>query len=288
MIIHGHCLRKIDKLEPNSIQSVVTSPPYWALRDYDEAGVCWEDGWTGCLGDEDTPEKFVSHLVEIFDKMKTCLRDDGTMWINIGDTYFGAKGGHWDSKNSLTNNQTGSEYRMSRKAPPKHEYLKVKDLVGIPWKFAFKMQRKGWYLRQDIIWHKPNPMPEAVTDRCAKSHEHIFLFSKKKNYKFYPEAIKHRRYIDADQSHRKDVWSINTSSFKGSHFAVFPEKLPQLCILASSDEGDIILDPFAGSGTTGLVASKLDRKYILIELNTKYLNIIKERLNTNQIGLFGG
>ena len=180
MLITGDCLSSISKIESDSIQSVITSPPYWGLRDYDDENQ---------LGQEETPEEFVSKLVNIFKKIKRVLRNDGTVWVNIGDTYFGAKGGAWYGENSIANNETGYQYRIKKKAPPKHNYLKTKDLVGIPWMFAFAMQKDGWYLRQDIIWHKPVPMPESVNDRLQKSHEYIFLFSKKKNYYFNTEAI---------------------------------------------------------------------------------------------------
>ena len=170
MILIGDCLSKLKEVSDESVQTCITSPPYWGLRDYDDSGQ---------LGQEDHPEQFVSKLTEIFEEVRRVLKEDGTLWLNIGDTYFGAKGGHWDGGNSITNSDTGEKYREHRKAPPKHEYLKTKDLAGVPWLLAFSMQKKGWYLRQDIIWAKPNPMPEAVNDRCAKSHEHIFLFSKK-------------------------------------------------------------------------------------------------------------
>ena len=161
MILSGDCLSKIDEIDSSSIQTVVTSPPYWGLRNYDN-----DDQ----LGQESSPEKFVFNLVNLFSKIKRVLKDDGTVWVNIGDTFFGAKGGHYD-KNSITNSTTGIEYRQKRAAPPKHAYLKDGDLSGVPWMFAVEMQKQGWYLKQDIIWHKPNPMPEAVNNRCVKSHE---------------------------------------------------------------------------------------------------------------------
>ena len=169
---------------------------------------------------------------------------------------------------------------MSRAAPPKHPYLKTKDLVGIPWRVAFALQKDGWYLRNDVIWHKPNPMPEAVNCRCAKSHEHIFLLSKSPNYYFDAKAIAEPS-MDVNNPNgtkvRKDVWTINTSTYKGAHFAVFPMDIPELCIKAGSREGDIVLDPFMGSGTTAVVAKRLSRRWIGIELNPEYASIIKER-----------
>ena len=275
MIIIGSALEKLKELQSDCVQCIVTSPPYWGLRDYDNDEQ---------LGQEDTPEEFVFNLAEIFEESKRVLKDDGTAWINIGDTYFGAKGGAWIGDNSITTEETGSEYRIKKKAPPKHKYLKTKDLVGVPWKFAFEMQKRGWYLRQDIIWHKPVPMPESVNDRLQKSHEHIFLFSKKKNYYFDAMAIA-KPSIDGDRLVRlQDVWNIPTSNYQGAHFAVFPQKLPELCIKAGTKEGDIVLDPFMGSGTTAYVAQRLSRKWIGIELNPDYIKIIKER--TAQRSLF--
>ena len=275
MIIIGNSLEKLKELQSSSVQCIVTSPPYWGLRDYDNEEQ---------LGQEKTPEEFVSNLADIFEEGKRVLKDDGTAWINIGDTYFGAKGGAWVGDNSITTEETGGEYRIKKKAPPKHIYLKTKDLIGVPWKFAIEMQKRGWYLRQDIIWHKPVPMPESVNDRLQKSHEHIFLFSKKKNYYFDAMAIA-KPSVDGDRLVRlQDVWTIPTSNYQGAHFAVFPEKLPELCIKAGTKEGDIVLDPFMGSGTTAYVAQKLSRKWIGIELNPEYVKIIKER--TAQQSLF--
>jgi len=268
MLMIGNCLEELKKLNSGSIQTCVTSPPYWGLRDYDEDGQ---------LGQEDTPEEFVDKLTEIFMEVYRVLKDDGTFWLNIGDTYFGAKGGHWDGGNSITNDSSGTKYRENRKAPPKHPYLKTKDLTGVPWMLAKSLQRKGWYLRQDIIWHKPNPMPEAVNDRCAKSHEHIFLFSKKNSYYFDAEAI-------AEETRRRtDVWTLNTSSFGGAHFAVFPQQIPERCIKAGSREGDTVLDPFMGSGTTAYVAQRLSRKWVGVELNPKYAQIIKDRVAQREL-----
>ena len=292
MICVGGCndwLFSLRKDYSKKIQTIVTSPPYWGLRDYGIDAVEWNDSWVGNLGDEDTPEQFVQHLCSIFDKAGELLRDDGTLWVNIGDTYFGAKGGHWDGGNSITSDATGENYRIHRNAPPKHEYIKVKDLTGIPWKFAFAMQKRGWYLRQDIIWHKPNPMPEAVTDRCVKSHEYIFLFSQKPKYYFNHEVIQETAIGDkAEKRNRRSVWSINLKPSTDAHFAVYPKELPMLCIQASTKKGDIVLDPFGGSGTTGVVAEALGRKYILIEINKEYIEVMKKRLNIHQQDLFGG
>lgn len=268
MLLIGNCLDKLKELEEGSVQSCVTSPPYWGLRDYDNPDQ---------LGQEDHPEDFVVKLTEIFMEVHRVLRDDGTLWLNIGDTYFGAKGGHWDGGNSIHNDESGVKFRENRKAPPKHPYLKTKDLSGVPWMLALSLQKRGWYLRQDIIWQKPNPVPEAVNDRCAKSHEHIFLLTKKPKYKFNAKAI-------AEPTRRRtDVWTINTASFSGAHFAVFPQEIPKMCIEAGTDKGDVVLDPFMGSGTTAYVAQRLGRKWIGVELNPEYAQIIKNRVAQREL-----
>ena len=250
MLLIGDCFKKIDEIEEKSVQAIVTSPPYWGLRDYKVGGQ---------LGEELVPEEFVLNLTSFFRKCKRVLKDDGTLWLNIGDTYFGAKGGHWDGGNSITNDATGDNYRMHRKAPPRHSRLKTKDICGVPWMLAFSMQKDGWYLRQDIIWHKPNPMPEAVKDRCVKSHEYIFLMSLKPRYYFDYEAIQEKAVYTGDNRgarndsrrgeilaasmaadsqptgefrNKRDVWTINTAQSGEAHFAVFPEKIPELCIKA--------------------------------------------------------
>ena len=296
MLLTGNCLQLINEIDDNIIQTIVTSPPYWGLRDY--------EGEEEQIGQEETPEKYVVKMTTFFSLCKRILKDDGTMWLNIGDTYFGAKGGHWEGGNSITSDATGSNYRMSRKAPPKHHRLKTKDLCGVPWMLAFSLQKDGWYLRQDVIWHKPNPMPEAVTDRCVKSHEHIFLLSKKPRYYFNHEAIQEKAIYAGDNRasrgdsrrgellaanmaatsqptgefrNKRDVWSINTAQSSEAHFAVFPEKIPELCIKAGSKEGDTVFDPFMGSGTTAVVAQKLGRKWIGFELNEKYTELIKRK-----------
>lgn len=315
MLLVGDVREQIQFLESKSIQAIVTSPPYWGLRDYDNDNQ---------IGQEEHPESYVNNIVSLARKFKRVLKDDGLFWLNLGDTYFGAKGGHWSSDNSFTNDTTGTKYREHRKAPPKHTYLKTKDLVGIPWKVAIALQQDGWYLRNDIIWVKNNPMPEAVKDRFAKSHEHIFLLSKSKHYYFdyesvlepYTEPLNRwggERFNDVEQTKyldsgvdsyrhqdkdgkgklsrpnpkgkvRKDVWTLNTSSFKGSHFAVFPERIPELCIKASTRKGDTVLDPFMGSGTTAVIAQRLGRKWVGIELNAEYVKIIEGR--TSQTEMF--
>ena len=295
MLLIGNSLEKIDEIKEKSVQAIVTSPPYWGLRDYNADGQ---------LGEELVPEDFVRTLTTLFNKSKRVLKDDGTLWLNIGDTYFGAKGGHWEGGNSITNDATGGNYRMQRKAPPKHHRLKIKDLTGIPWMLAFSLQKDGWYLRHDIIWHKPNPMPEAVKDRCVKSHEYIFLLSLKPKYYFDYEAIQEKAvYVGDNRASRGDsrrdvllansmaadsqptgefrnkrsVWSINTAQSGEAHFAVFPEKIPEMCIKAGTKEGDVVLDPFMGSGTTANVAKRLSRKWIGIELNEDYAQLINNK-----------
>ena len=312
MLLIGDCFQKILEIEDNSVQTIVTSPPYWGLRNYEDNSVQ--------LGQEPSPEMFVSKLVELFSLCKRILKDDGTLWLNLGDTYFGAKGGHWEGGNSITNDTTGHNYRLKKKAPQKHSYLKTKDLVGIPWLTAIALQRDGWYLRQDIIWNKPNPMPEGVKDRCTKTHEYIFLLSKSSKYYYNADAIKEpvkevslkraeygwdcdrpstknaslggegihtkkmgTRFVNPEGRNKRSVWTINTGSFGGAHFAVFPEKIPELCIKAGSREGDTVFDPFMGSGTTASVAQRLSRKWIGIELNESYAEIIKQRTQQGEL-----
>jgi len=294
-ILQGNVLDRLKDLPDRSIQCVVTSPPYWGLRDY---------GSNGQLGLEETPEEFVENLVKVFREVKRVLKDDGTVWLNLGDSYASTKVGNTETKKN-PNVVTKS---FTKKLPPN---LKTKDLVGIPWRVAFALQADGWYLRQDIIWHKPNPMPESVTDRCTKAHEYIFLLSKSAKYFYNHISIQEKANYDgrkdtimkgsekyknsghtlAARGHirwhenedgikirnKRSVWSINTKPYKEAHFAVFPPKLPELCIKAGSSEGDIVLDPFFGSGTTGWVAQRLGRKWIGIELNPEHIKIAEKR-----------
>jgi len=275
------------------------------LRDY---------GVDGQLGLEETPEEYVEKMVEVFREIKRVLKKDGTVWLNLGDTYCGNIG---DNKAGFNERYYGKKFKTDKQSDTfknikidiKHP-TKPKDLVGIPWRVAFALQSDGWYLRQDIIWHKPNPMPESVTDRCTKAHEYIFLLTKSAKYKFnqlledlkpstfndkrlfnkdYTEQRKERNYPGNAQqgsgmlrptegrANKRSVWSINTQPYREAHFAVFPQKLPELCIKAGSREGDIILDPFFGSGTTGYVAQKLGRRWIGIELNEEYIKIANKR-----------
>lgn len=269
-------------MDEESVHCCVTSPPYWALRNYDHDGQ---------LGQEATPEEYVDKLVEIMSEVKRVLRSDGTLWLNLGDSYVGS----------------GSKGN--------HEILKPKDMVGIPWRVAFALQADGWWLRSDIIWHKPNAMPIPVNDRPTSCHEHIFLLSKSKNYYYDKDAIleplknpnrkdppgtagfggnKHTKNKDKTLNNaysgtlydatklkgknKRDVWSIATNGYKGAHFAVYPPKLIEPCVLAGCPDGGTVLDPFSGSGTTGVVALNNQKKYIGIELNPEYATISHERI----------
>ena len=283
------------KLLPDaSAQTCVTSPPYFGLRDY---------GVDGQIGLEPTPDEFVASLVTVFREVRRVLRDDGTLWLNLGDSY--ARTGGTDRKvpetarvGSTRNTMTQMGDRTS-KAP---SGLKDKDLIGVPWRVAFALQADGWYLRQDIIWHKPNPMPESVRDRCTKAHEYIFLLSKSPRYYFDSEAIKEpasappkkcgpkndasrndsgRTGIvrgDGETRNRRSVWTVSTKPFGGAHFATFPPALIEPCILAGSRLGDTVLDPFGGAGTTGLVAQQHGRNAVLTEINPEYAEIARRRI----------
>jgi len=272
MILIGDAKEKLKELETESIQSVITSPPYWGLRDY---------GNDEQIGQEETPDKYIDNMVEVFNNVLRVLKKDGTLWLNIGDSY-----------SSIRNEKIG---------------VKKKDLVGIPWMLAFALRKNGWYLRQDIIWAKPNPMPESVRDRCTKSHEYIFMLTKSEKYYYDYNAIREPRtsvgsnhqfggkkyndptnpiygsiqsvYESDGKRNKRDVWNITTQPFKDAHFAVMPERLVEPCILAGSKADDLILDPFAGSGTVGVVAKKHNRNFIGIELNPDYAKIANDRIN---------
>jgi len=298
MILHGDVLDKLQEIESESIQCVVTSPPYWGLRDY---------GIEGQLGLEATPELYVEKMVKVFREVKRVLKNDGTVWLNLGDSYNGSgKAGNKNSKYYKKHTEFGKPAKNKDKIgiPTNVKGLKPKDLVGIPWRVVFALQADGWGLRQDIIWHKPNPMPESVTDRCTKSHEYIFLLTKSAKYFYDADAIrepvsavslKRAEYgWDCDRPstknaslgggrNKRSVWTITTKPFKDAHFAVFPPKIPELCIKAGSKEGDTVLDPFFGSGTTGWVAQRLGRKWIGIELNAEYIKIAEKRFIQHEL-----
>jgi DNA modification methylase len=361
-ILQGNCIETLQKLDDESINTCITSPPYWGLRNYNDE--------EKQLGMEDTPEEFVDNLVKVFREVKRVLRDDGTVWLNLGDSY--SSGGRTTTTNQSLRGD--KDYGVTRPKPSKG--IKPKDLIGIPWRVALALQQDGWYLRQDIIWHKPNPMPESVKDRCTKAHEYIFLLSKNVKYHFDNEAIKEDskyhgkdkrsdkgniRYegkrtsnkdTKAQQSfvtinpkkNKRSVWTITTKPFKGAHFATFPKDLIEPCVLAGCPEkicvgcgkpyervmqrpkqlevdrnkrsglddrkvggvldkynrenppidlglqkqcncetnetkAGTVLDPFGGSGTTGIVAVNHNRHAVLCELNQEYIDLAKDRIN---------
>lgn len=299
-LLVGDCLGSLRMLSTGSVHTCVTSPPYFGLRDY---------GHDGQIGLEETPAQFVAKLVEVFAEVQRVLRDDGTLWLNLGDSYnSGASGGLGGSTlGGGQANQAQSNRSGSRKKNGKIEGIKHKDLIGIPWRVAFALQDFGWYLRQEIIWHKPNPMPESVTDRCTKAHEHIFLLSKSPRYYFDYEAIKepavggqsgNKKRIDSaergcprsggvasgipwvgsDTRNRRSVWTVPTRPFKGAHFATFPEQLIEPCILAGAPAGGVVLDPFMGAGTTAVVAERIGRQWVGCELNPTYADMALDRI----------
>lgn len=333
-------------MESSTVDTCVTSPPYFGLRDY---------GVDGQIGLEDTPEAYVARLVEVFREVRRVLRDDGTLWLNLGDSYAAQRGGSHMPAETLAGGVSGktatgarvNRDRLDGKSPTRNASaigLKHKDLIGIPWRVAFALQADGWYLRQDIIWHKPNPMPESVRDRCTKAHEYVFMLSKSARYYYDQQAIsepvaastiarvsqpnlaaqrgsdrvpgktngpmkavvrkqdghgrRHEgfndRYFSQDSAaptrNRRSVWTVTTKPFKGAHFATFPPDLIEPCILAGCPPGGMVLDPFGGSGTTGLVAAKHGRSATLIELNPEYAEMASERLMeaTAQADLLAG
>ena len=298
LVLFGDCRETLPAFIDEA-RMCVTSPPYYGLRDY--------GGEASQIGMEQTPEEYIQQLVEVFRLVRDNLTDDGTLWVNIGDSYYNYRSdGNYPK-------QTVSKTRqdLPTKTPVrgnKLEGLKSKDLIGIPWMLAFALRADGWYLRQDIIWHKPNPMPESVQDRCTKAHEYIFLLSKNKNYYFNNEAIKepakdwgtrdrsNGKYHNPgsglvphsgltksyERKNKRSVWSVIKKPYKGAHFAVFPPELIEPCILAGSEPGDIILDPFMGSGTTAMVAKQHGRYYMGCELHEDYGELIKNRVPEEQ------
>jgi DNA modification methylase len=307
-IRQGDALSVLKTMPAQSINTCVTSPPYWGLRDYRVDGQ---------LGLEPTPAEYVANLVEVFREVRRVLRDDGTLWLNLGDSYASVHtGGQKSPKSTVGSNMPGVQEIRQPKANPQEYGLKDKDLVGIPWRVAFALQADGWYLRSDIVWHKPNAMPESVTDRPTKAHEYIFLLSKNPKYYYDIDSIrepyetkatkprdKHAEGYQADYSkgdrfskgardyyskggrNKRSVWTVPTQPFPEAHFAVYPPALITPCILAGCPVGGTVLDPFAGSGTTLLVATQHHRKSIGIELNPEYVEIAKRRLNSVQLKL---
>jgi len=290
------------------VQTCVTSPPYFGLRDY---------GHDGQIGLEQTPEEYVAKMVEVFRCVWDVLSDDGTLWLNLGDSYAAQRGGTPMPAETLAGGVSGRGDKVAKRGresaylPHRNAAslgLKHKDLIGIPWRVAFALQSDGWYLRQDIIWHKPNPMPESVRDRCTKAHEYIFLLSKSDRYFFDSEAIAEEAKYKPGGSHddvkqggfkdkgeipgsgqrsfrairetrnKRSVWSVATRSYKGAHFATFPPDLIEPCVLAGSKPGDIVLDPFMGSGTTAQVALQHGRQYLGCELNPEYGPLQEKRI----------
>ena len=351
-IIFGDCRDTMRQLasEGVKVQMCVTSPPYFGLRDYGTSS--WEGGDPDCnhsismptkwndpkrgtsvlrpevshrggdashchlcgakridlqIGLEETPEEYIKAMVEVFRCVKDILADDGVLWVNIGDSYNGS-GGQGTKPNIMS--QEAAEGRGGK--PIRVNDLKPKDLIGIPWMLAFALRADGWYLRQDIIWHKPNPMPESVQDRCTKAHEYIFLLSKSQQYFYDNESIKvpvkedwgtrdrtNGKYHNEgtglqphsgleksyEMANKRSVWSVNTKPYKGAHFAVFPEELIEPCVLAGSRVGDVVLDPFMGSGTTAQVAQQLGRKYLGCELNPDYKTLQDKRVAQTSLEL---
>jgi DNA modification methylase len=297
LIEFGDCRETMRRWKEQGIkaQTCVTSPPYYGLRDY---------GHDGQIGLEATPEEYIAAMVEVFRCVWDVLEEDGTLWLNIGDSYCGtgSKGEWVDPKNPEGRN--GQAVSKTQKLAG----YKSKDLIGIPWMLAFALRADGWYLRQDIIWHKPNPMPESVQDRCTKAHEYIFLMSKSQKYYYDHESIKEpikgepevrnknaegyqadyahgerfskgERVFGADgMANKRSVWAVNTKPYKGAHFAVFPQELIEPCIMAGAPVGGIVLDPFMGSGTTAQVAKHLNRQYLGCELNLDYKSLQDKRL----------
>lgn len=315
-IIQGDVIDGLRTMADESVNCCVTSPPYWGLRDY---------GHDGQIGLEETPEAYVAKMVEVFREVKRVLTKEGTLWLNLGDSYAGSSmdggtGSGTIRKNGATPHsapkENGHDIRFSGK---RETGLKPKDLVGIPWRVAFALQADGWYLRQDIIWIKPNPMPESVTDRCTKAHEYVFLLSKAGKYLYDADAVKEESagraagnvngfknrqgtasfhvvsggegsdgWEPGTGRNRRSVWHIATQPFPGAHFAVMPQKLVEPCILAGCPEGGLVLDPFTGSGTVGIVACRLGRRFIGCELNPEYVAMSEKRLfeATKQLDLF--
>jgi DNA modification methylase len=360
IIYNMDCLEGLKTLGGNTVDCCVTSPPYFGLRNYGTAS--WKGGNPDCkhfvkcdgyaagkkqqtnsgslrtakdvclscgaqrideqIGLEETPEAYLERLAAVFMEVHRILKPDGTLWLNIGDSYAGSGHGYLSEIKGKQATSRGTEFLINRPPATVPEGLKAKDLIGIPWTLALELRRRGWYLRQDIIWHKPNPMPESIKDRCTKSHEYIFLLAKSASYYFDNKAILEPAAYDGRKdtinkgiSHKylensnyangyenpkerwpnrmegqparnkRSVWSVCTQSEKDAHFATFPKKLIIPCILAGCPENGIVLDPFMGSGTTAAVARKLNRNYIGFELNSEYVKMAGRKLN-RELGLF--
>jgi len=264
-LILSDALLGLKSLADESVQTIVTSPPYWGLRDY---------GVEGQIGAEVLIDEYIQNLVDVFAEAKRVLKDDGTFWLNVGDGY--TSGGRTWRQSDKKLNARGMDYR-----PDTPQGMKPKDLIGVPWMLAFALRSAGWYFRTDIVWQKPNANPESVKDRPTRSHEFLFLFSKReKNYFYDVEATMESTDDGKAKRRKRSVWSINTEPFPEAHFACFPAALVEPCILAGTRPGDTVLDPFFGSGTVGQVARNLNRNFIGIELNDEYASIAKKRLWT--------
>lgn len=268
-VIIGDAMAHLFRVSSESVQTCVTSPPFFGLRDY---------GVDGQLGQEDTPEEYVEALVKAFDQVKRILTPDGTLWLNLGDSYTpdhaqkrSDAGTNWGKHKPI-----GGSRSRDRRGPQGDR--KAKDLIGVPWMVAFALRKAGWYLRSEIIWSKANPVPEGVKDRPTRGHETVFLLSKSKTYYYDWEAILEDAEVEGETRNRRTVWTIRTKTYPEAHFAVFPEELPERCIRAGSRPGDLVMDPFCGSGTTLAVAAELGRDYLGIELNPDYEHLIRERL----------
>ena len=298
-IILGDCITGMKTLSDKCVQTCITSPPYFGLRDY--------QGGEAEIGQEDTVEGYVQKMVEVVREVRRILRDDGTLWLNLGDSYMSAKNCAPPPQTVANGNARSMPTDFIPANRKDQDGLKTKDLIGIPWRVALALQADGWYLRQDIIWSKPNPMPERVADRCTKSHEYIFLLSKKPHYYYDHEAVKEpaRNWGTRDRTEMRDgttdpklkhhglqgkeweenplknkrsVWTVNAKGYKGAHFAVYPEELVTPCVLAGCPQDGTVFDPFTGSGTTAVVALKNGRNYIGTELNPEYIKIAEARI----------
>ena len=261
-IIVGDALAELKKIEANTFRCCVTSPPYWGLRDYDIPGQ---------VGAEDDLREYIDKLVRIFREARRTLTDDGTLWVNVGDAYTSGNR-RWRASDKK-NPARAMNYR-----PPTPDGLKPKDLIGVPWRVAFALQEDGWYLRSDIVWQKPNCQPESVKDRPTKCHEYLFLLTKSEKYYYDYEAVKEPANGDRRRRNCRSVWSINTEAYAGAHFATFPPKLVEPCVLAGSQQRDAVLDPFFGSGTVGVVCAALNRRFVGVELKPEYAELAEHRL----------
>ena len=319
-VLHGDCRAVLPTLPAASVQCCVTSPPYYGLRDY---------GVAGQIGLEATPDEYVAEMVAVFREVRRVLRDDGTLWLNIGDSYASTPPGNKtvgvSAKSGLNGvNGASGRYRetlaaghQTKRDTSRLDGIKPKDLLGIPWLLAFALRADGWYLRSDIIWAKSNPMPESVRDRPTSAHEHVFLLTKAQRYFYDAGAIAeardaesiehHNKYFEASKNYAakykatpgqqpqthgsmmpsgetrnaRNVWTIATQPFSGAHFATMPPDLAERCIKAGTKPGDTVLDPFGGAGTTGLVADRLNRNAVLIELNAEYRALAADRLRSD-------